>query len=539
MKLARTFRNQFRSGIRPPPRCPQPHLCLGPLPPCAPLAQRSLSSVTPEPAETSGGLASGTGRSRNPGLVEIPGGLQAAAGLQEIHRLLLDDIGGQTVWARRVEAAIADLGATRRYRIGVLGDDLAGPKDVVSALLQDPLADSEQSRTALLRRHEDSTRDRLVIGFRDRPGLQNDSLGLPASWLQASRSELVELRGRQLVNGPALLLNHIDARFVVNGPLPAGASEEDIEASLRTQLSDHGYRRQPEISFVRADLALKSFDALAVALAGTERRDAAFNVFQQDFLDSGIGPVQKAMVPKPPADFQSETATRTGRLALSIVDDVVRHDLATVKMVGQTVVELERDASAAASRARHLSVSSRGIEGGIVEGGVRHAVLTSKLSLENTLTGRLSWLGLVGRARVDDVASELGDKIQREFGAGLERQLVFESGQLNQLQSQLSAETDTTIRRLSSKSLRSEDAWVPRTYSVAATGIFASWAAYVEPLSLLSSETALGCGTLSVAASLVLGQSLWKRAERRFWKDFDRIVEMLQHDLQVGFWLTF
>jgi hypothetical protein len=170
---------------------------------------------------------------------------------------------------------------------------------------------------------------------------------------------------------------------------------------------------------------------------------------------------------------------------------------------------------------------------------------------------------------------------------------VFESGQLNQLQSQLSAETDTTIRRLSSKSLRSEDGVthpfssplllnhlsslslsvhpfdpstlvdpirirrhqliqqaVPRlqlsaqrgflgTYSVAATGIFASWAAYVEPLSLLSSETALGCGTLSVAASLVLGQSLWKRAERRFWKDFDRIVEMLQHDLQVGFWLTF
>lgn len=219
------------------------------------------------------------------------------------------------------------------------------------------------------------------------------------------------------------LLNHIDAMFIVNGPLPAGASEEDIEASLRTQLSDHGYHRQPEVSFVRADLALKSFDALAVALAATERRDAAFNVFQQDFLGSGIGPVQKAMVPRPPADFQSETATRTGRLALNIVDDVIRHDLTTIKMVGQTVIELERDASAAASRARHLSVSSRGIEGGIVEGGVRHAVLTSKSSLENTLRGRLSWLGLVGWARVDDVASELGDKIQREFGAGLERQV--------------------------------------------------------------------------------------------------------------------
>jgi hypothetical protein len=48
--------------------------------------------------------------------------------------------------------------------VSVLGDDLAGPKDVVSALLQDPLADSEQSRTALMRRHEDSTRDRLMIG---------------------------------------------------------------------------------------------------------------------------------------------------------------------------------------------------------------------------------------------------------------------------------------------------------------------------------------------------------------------------------------
>lgn len=64
-------------------------------------------------------------------------------------------------------------------------------------------------------------------------------------------------------------------------------------------------------------------------------------------------------------------------------------------------------------------------------------------------------------------------------------------------------------------------------------GVAASWASYVAPLSLVSGVTACGCGLLSIVTGLALGQRWWTRAQRNFWRDWERITGMLRGDLQT------
>jgi len=72
------------------------------------------------------------------------------------------------------------------------------------------------------------------------------------------------------------------------------------------------------------------------------------------------------------------------------------------------------------------------------------------------------------------------------------------------------------------------------TYVTTTGGVLLSWIAQLEPLAVLSTETAAGLGILAIISSLALGQRVWGRAQRRFWKDFDRITKMLEGDLKVG-----
>lgn len=47
----------------------------------------------------------------------------------------------------------------------VVGDTAAAPRDIVSALLQDPLADSATTRQALISRHQDANLDVFEIRY--------------------------------------------------------------------------------------------------------------------------------------------------------------------------------------------------------------------------------------------------------------------------------------------------------------------------------------------------------------------------------------
>jgi hypothetical protein len=73
------------------------------------------------------------------------------------------------------------------------------------------------------------------------------------------------------------------------------------------------------------------------------------------------------------------------------------------------------------------------------------------------------------------------------------------------------------------------------TLTLAATGIFSSWWAYVPPVELLSASTAGALGVLSVVSAAALGQNRWGKAQSRFWQEWDRATGMLRGDLQENF----
>lgn len=72
------------------------------------------------------------------------------------------------------------------------------------------------------------------------------------------------------------------------------------------------------------------------------------------------------------------------------------------------------------------------------------------------------------------------------------------------------------------------------TYTSGLAGVLVSWIWAVPPIALLSAPTGTGLGILSVVASVALGQRLWRRAQVRFWRDWDRIAAMLKEDLSVS-----
>jgi hypothetical protein len=227
-----------------------------------------------------------------------------------------------------------------------------------------------------------------------------------------------------------------------------------------------------------------------------------------------------------------------------------------------------------------------GSSSGVVDGSVDASVRTNKHDLEQLFKGRLSWLGILTRLRVDDVNGDIGGYIARNFARDIEQQLVFEAGQLAQLQSQLGKQSDKTAHTLTSASSNRAghpfssplllnhlaslalsippvtptsllppvatrraqlvNTAVPRlqvtaqralgsSVVLALAGSAGAWTAFAPPLSMISGATAVGLGALAVVSSLALGQAWWAKGQRRFWKDWNRVTAMLKDDLSANF----
>ena len=159
---------------------------------------------------------------------------------------------------------------------------------------------------------------------------------------------------------------------------------------------------------------------------------------------------------------------------------------------------------------------------------------------------------------------------------------MYETGQLSQLRRNLDLQTDGTIRKLASSTShplsspllvnhiatlslsipdltpttllsalqqrRRQIIDIPinrlqvsarrallTTFTLATTGIFSSWWAYVPPVEFLSASTASALGILSVVSAAALGQKRWATAQTGFWKEWDRSTKMLRGDLQEDF----
>jgi hypothetical protein len=53
----------------------------------------------------------------------------------------------------------------------------------------------------------------------------------------------------------------------------------------------------------------------------------------------------------------------------------------------------------------------------------------------------------------------------------------------------------------------------------------------MPPFDLVSGYAALGTGALSIVGSLAMGQALWQRAQNKWWKDWNRVTDMMKDDL--------
>lgn len=449
------------------------------------------------------------------------------------------------------------------------------------------------------------------------PSRTDGRLGAPSSWLQASGCDVAEVaQGPQaesqllacdavafvldpvrLATAPyldqllPLALGKGHVQFIVNGLLPPHQTEETMRAALDKQIAAVAVPtgcKSYDIAFVQADRALRALDALAGALGGPEgeSKGLAFDTFQHDFLASKIGPLQAELMHLAPPDAQMATAASTTRLALAYTSSVVASDRDVLRKASDVVSDLRREAADGSGRARRLSVVSMGSSSGVVDGSVDASVRTNKHDLDQLFKGRLSWLGILTRLRVDDVNGDIGGYIARNFVRDIEQQLVFEAGQLSQLQSQLGSQSDTTARSLTSSSsdraghpfssplllnhlaslalavpavtptsllppvatrrAQLVNTAVPRlqvtaqralgsSVALALAGTAGAWTAFAPPVSWISGATAVGLGALAVVSSLALGQAWWAKGQRRFWKDWNRVTAMLKDDLSANF----
>lgn len=163
-----------------------------------------------------------------------------------------------------------------------------------------------------------------------------------------------------------------------------------------------------------------------------------------------------------------------------------------------------------------------------------------------------------------------------------DNQIVYETGQLSQLRRNLDLQADATIRKMATmpsrplsspllinhlatlslsipdlspstllsplQQRRQQLIGVPinrlqasarravlTTFTLASTGVFSSWWAYVPPVAAISASTASAFGLLSVISAAAFGQRRWSIAQLKFWKEWDRATHMLRGDLQEDF----
>lgn len=480
------------------------------------------------------------------------------------------------------------------------------------------LSDSAAQRDSVLNRYLGTSTDYLHITYGPHsrtPG----RLSTQASWLSSSKSDIVEIgpgkHAASLVLGSDSVMAILDpirlldapiyrdndgevlklvvagpVHYVVNGLIPPHMTEEQVQARLEEQIAKVRPKSSQEpydITFVNADAALNAHEALAVALDDSPHpeipgRQTPFNIFQEGMMLSNINTLQKELNASVPADPQLKTAARIASEALQYTGGVLASDRHVLHHAQDTVAELRREAQQGVSRAKRLSVVARGIESGVVEGSVDQSVASTKQGLKQLFDGRLSWLGLLLRLRVDDVGAEVGSYVSRHFGRDIEQQLTYEAGQLAQLQSNLGDAADKTARELTKAGgeaaghpfsspllinhLSSLSLAIPRvlpntllqpvmsrrsqmlgtmvpklqisaqrtllsSYALSLFGCSASWCAAVQPLELITTYTAVGTGLLSIVSGLALGQRFWARAQKKWWKDWDRVTNMLKDDL--------
>lgn len=214
-----------------------------------------------------------------------------------------------------------------------------------------------------------------------------------------------------------LLADRGKAVVVVDGRLPSSSMEEAIRGQVDQQV------KGVPVFFTQSSTALSALDALPRTWDTSPSDADAIETFQRGFVASRVGDLRAhlgllaAAEPSP----QFATARSAAKLAIEHMHSVMASERVANRTADALISELRSSSRRAAVDAKHSSVVSRGIEGGMVAGGVQHSLAETSRGISMLFQDRWSWLDLMRKARADEVGGEMRVYLERHFGKDLER----------------------------------------------------------------------------------------------------------------------
>ena len=207
------------------------------------------------------------------------------------------------------------------------------------------------------------------------------------------------------------------ALIVINGPLPPSTTVAQLKSQFGTR----------HVIFTHASSAIAALDTMALSSPSDVQ---AVETFQTLYTMSGIGAARTHIASAIHAVEATSTSTSTLQAAISEALAAITAKAQEADQILRTARALRKEADEGVIKAEHSSTVGRHLEGGLVEGSVDASAEQTRRAIEALFEGRLNWLGLVFRLRVDDVQSELGAEVARAF-SDVQQQVntLFRQGQ--------------------------------------------------------------------------------------------------------------
>ncbi|KZV95125.1 hypothetical protein EXIGLDRAFT_766515 [Exidia glandulosa HHB12029] len=496
-----------------------------------------------------------------------------------------------TRWATNEALGILEHGRSRpAARIGVLEWDPAGrAKEVVSALLDDPLSSDDESRTVLRDRWKGQTGvARLLIRHGPQSGHDAGGLSLASSWLRRTNAELLEisrkddaavldflqtdvplivLSGLQLHAFPLIdtLRLHPRARLIINSPL---CTSDRGCALLATALREHlgvDASKNGFVHMIDSNSVTRALDAIR-----DTRDPRAVQTFQEHYMASRIAPLIDWLESESGASHRERAARVAVFVSRAAVRDcgaaagAARADVQAVKATAQ---QLQADLIAEKVRASTEILGTGGQE------TVASEVKKAEGRVREVMQG-LQWWQVP--LNVDDLGYIVKRAVDSAWCSELEKRLAFHAGLLQSAKTRFESRTDEIVESLPTEyrssillneldqmralpsahiardtlsapiTTRRELISAPTSFLHrraqrlvlttstlsfgGALGSYAAWATHY-----IDGATAVGVAALLSVAVLRWSIGRWEKAQKLWWADWTRVGEGLARDVQRDF----
>ncbi|KAL5631592.1 hypothetical protein ACGC1H_007198 [Rhizoctonia solani] len=478
----------------------------------------------------------------------------------------------QNLWEKRAQIALDELetGRSRPLRVAVWGDELSGASDIVTGLLDDPLSNDVAQRNMLRKRWASVPRNGVIRIRKDNVASWNgEILAIKSNWLQNINGEVIECRDHNAL-GTLLSCDHIILVTDNIRRLSAPGLQDALDALHHApSVSMVITERAPGVpvpmhefgdtkpTVIKPDLAIRGLDAFT---------QGDVNQYQALAMASGLPHFAQTISslytesnqPSSPSSTASRAAVRTSthiaRAAFSACEAAIDNAQQSITNTLAPLEPLKAEVSSISHEALHSTLRGSTT--------VREGVTSVEARLRAAFR-RLPWYSLWWRA--DEVSSALGEAVSWN---SLNTQLSFHSGRLATIRERmyhkavvlaavspllnnrlaqihartpidpdaLSSPLDQRTAQLFAPGGPVEDVQRKAQAAVMATAVnmlgSGALSAGLFTIGSISGGTAIGTGLLGTIASVRWMQSMWARAEKRWWADWARVCAGLERDCE-------